>query len=572
MNRLIVLIAAAALAATAGNLTPLTALAPEVPAAPGEAVTRVTGNPPATAGRPVIGTVDTVGGTTVDWQANGPELRQIIVDPERGIHVLWMYSAANQTTFPDRNMRYNFYDFATGEWNWIDPDYMQSGVNVFTARSGYGNLALDWETGCALVSTHMGTGPLYPSLARDMAPGGGLFEYCDGPMAYLWPVVAAGNGLPYHVVLTDDGSRDQLYYSRVNPWCSWSSPTGVTAPQPEPLFPTQNIAASRLSQKVVVTWEYSEGTPDPGFYRQSTDGGTTWQNPEELPWPPAYGGDTLTSYHISAFTPFYDREDQLHIMASTMPYVAGQGYIIPAQIWHWSPDNSPNWSRVTIAKCNPLNLGAPVGYNAIYACRPSIGEAGGYLVAAWEQFDSSNVEPGPPQLLRADIFIAFDNGDNGATWQAPIKITDRTTGSHRFPSVAETNTGDVVRVAYEIDQKAGFFVQGENIATNNPMIVHTVDFTGIVEERTAPVGPLLAVGANPVRGRARLDYQLPAAGPVELAVFDAGGRRAATLVAGRQDAGRHGVTWDASGTRPGVYLVRLRAAGVDIARKLVLTE
>ena len=571
MKRLICLVAVAALCALAGNLVPRTALAPDYEPAPGEAVVRVSENPPADPAALVIGTVDTVGGTTCDWQANGPQLRQIVLDPENGVHVTWMYSASNQTTYPDRNMRYNFYDFSTGEWNWVDPDFMQSGVTVFTERAGYGNVALDRTAEIAVVGGHVGT-PLSPILGRDLAPGGGIFEYSNGPSAYLWPALAIGDNLPYHLALIDDASRDQLFYSRVQPWTSWTTPVGVPSPQPNPNFPTQNIAASRVSDKVCISWVYSEGAPDPGFFRQSLDGGTSWQNPQEIPWPPAYGGDTLTSFHISAFTPFYDSDDQLHIVGTTMPYVGGQGYIIPAQIWHWSPDNSPNWSRITTATCNPVNLRAPVGYNSVYAGRPGIGEAGGYLVVAWEQFDSSNVEPGPPELLRADIFVAFDNGDNGATWQAPIKLTTRGTGSHRFPSVADVNVGNVVRVNYIIDRQAGFHVQGEGPATNNPVIVHTLDFTGMAEERVAPVGPRLGLAANPVRGRARIEYHLAADGPVELCVFDGAGRRAATLVSGRRGAGRHTVAWDAADLRAGVYLVRLTAGGTSVVRKLVLAE
>ena len=86
---------------------------------------------------PVLGTVDTIGGTTFDWQANGPALRMLANSDGNGIHALWMYSASTSgTTFPDRNMRYNFFDYAAGAWSFIDPDFMQSGVNVFAERVG----------------------------------------------------------------------------------------------------------------------------------------------------------------------------------------------------------------------------------------------------------------------------------------------------------------------------------------------------------------------------------------------------------------------------------------------------
>ena len=66
-----------------------------------------------------IGIVDTVGGTTYDWAANGPALRMLVRTPGRGVHSLWMFSAATTgSDFPDRNMRYNFYDYSAHAWNW----------------------------------------------------------------------------------------------------------------------------------------------------------------------------------------------------------------------------------------------------------------------------------------------------------------------------------------------------------------------------------------------------------------------------------------------------------------------
>jgi hypothetical protein len=517
-----------------------------------EPVTRVEGqNPPA---QPLvrIGTVDTVGGTTVDWLMNGPIARYLVNSPDHGLHVTWMYSAADQTTFPDRNQRYNFYDYSTGEWNWIDPDYMQSGVNAYTERCGYGTLEADPATGIAYVSTHLGN-PIRVDLARDMAPGGGLFEYCSGSPnvdGYLWPYMSLGQGGKIHIALNDDASRDQLYYSKVDPWCTFATPVGIAAPQPEPLFPTQNIAASKVSQKVAIAWEFSEGSPDPGFYRISTDGGASWANAEELPWPDAYSGDTLTSYHITSMFPFYDSDDELHIVANVMPYVGGQGYIIPAQLWHWSPSNSPNWHHIHTA--DPEELLAPVGYNAIFACRPSMGEgADGKLYITWEEFDGTNVEPGPPELVRADIYAAA-SADNGQTWSAPVKLTEPNSTSKRFPSIVDRmvvkDGAEYLVVLYEIDIKAGFFVQGENIVTNNPMIVHWVPTSaiGVAEPGRGAKPARLEVAArpNPFGNRTRISYAVPHSGNVSLAVFDAAGRPVRTLVSARQDAGRYSASWD----------------------------
>jgi len=561
------------------NLQPVTAL--DINGSNAGAGQRVDGGNP---NGPValVGTIDTIGGTTYDWQANGPSLRWLVYSSGYGVHALWMYSADNTTGFPDRNMRYNFYDEAVGSWNWIDPDFMQSGVNTYTARCGYGNLDADPSSGVAVVASHLGT-PIRVDGARDMAPGAGIFEYASGTPAtegYLWPVISVGQTSKVHAAVIDDATRLGLYYTKCDPWPTWATPVGMASPQPEPEFPTQSTGASKLSEKVCVTWEYSAGAPDPGFYRISTDGGASWGNPEELPWPEAYGTDTSTSYHITAMQPFYDKDDQLHIVAGVMPYVAGQGYIIPAQIWHWSPDNTPNWSRITIATCDPANLLAAVGYNATYACRPTIGEGpNGNLYVAWEQFDSSNVEPGPPEVLRADIFVAGSN-DNGATWGNSVKITEAGTSSCRFPSIMDKTimlgTEENLAVTYEIDQQAGFFVQGEGPATQNPVVVHWVPtaIVGIAEppHRPQPVRTEVKASPNPFGGRTEISYALPRATDVSLVVYDAAGRPVADLASGHREAGRYTATWDARGLAGGIYFYTLNTDETSLSEKLIVVH
>ncbi|MGQ9708021.1 MAG: T9SS type A sorting domain-containing protein [bacterium] len=577
MARVFVLLSLASLWVFAGNANPVTVL-------PDEAVTNETGvliniahpedepKEPENSGADfIVGEVDTVGGTTYDWLANGPVYRMICNSPEYGVHVLWMYSASTSgTAFPDRNMRYNFYDYATGDWNWLDPDFMASGVNVFTDRSGYGSIDADPNTGVAICSRHFGAATLSPGLARDMAPGGGIFEYCNGPEGYLWPPVCLDESSWCHIGLLDDPGRLDLFYTRVKTWGNWDNPSQVATIN----FPTQNIAASKVSQRVCLAWVVSNsGAYSPGYYNISTDGGTNWLGVTQLPEPPAYGPDTVCSFHITSMFPYYDRNDRLHIVAAVMPFVGGTGYVIPADIWHWCPENTPNWSRVTRATCDPANLQASVGYNALYACRASIGEdEQGGLYVAWEQFDSSNVEP-QTNLLRADIFYSQDNGDNGQTWNSPVKITDRGTVSHRFPSCIDYLHGDTLYITYEIDLVAGFYVQGQGPVTRNPIVVHKVPVTvGIGSKpEQRPRQLRLTVAPNPVRGSTNLRYSLPQRAKVRLRLFDLSGRTVAKLVEAEKEPGWYSVAWDGRGVPPGVYLVRLDADGRVLTAKLVQT-
>lgn len=93
-----------------------------------------------------------------------------------------------------------------------------------------------------------------------------------------------------------------------------------------------------------------------------------------------------------------------------------------------------------------------------------------------------------------------------------------------------------------------------------------------------PFGPrLLPNYPNPFSGQTRLEVQLDHGGPVDLAVFDAGGRRVRSLFGGVKSAGRHTLIWDGRDARgvqvpQGVYLIRLRTDGGSSLQKSILTR
>jgi len=468
----------------AGNLSPVTVLPREGAVPTGAAL--VTSRP-APGGAPFrvdIGTVDTIGGTTYDWQANGPGWRMLVNSPGYGIHATWMYSAATSgTDFPDRNMRYNFYDHSTNTWNWIDPYYVESGVNVFALRAGFGSLDADPATGAAVVSCHyQGTGGTAPMVAMDVFPGAGIFEYADGePVLGVtqWPPISVGQDGTVNIFAMTDAYDLSYSHIAAGHWPTFSTP--VTGIYPSPGFPTHDVAASKGSGKVCLAWEISTDDPQDAYLQTSTDNGATWTSPQWLQPPDAYGGDTVTAFHIASLFPFYDNDDRLNIVANLSPEVNDTVYIVPSQIWHYCPGNTPQWNRIHVAGCDPFNLQAAVGYNATYACRPSIGrDDNGDLFVAWEQFDSANVEP-ITSRLRADVWAA-GSVDGGINWATPRKLTTAGTASCRFPCICDLPwPGDSVAVVYEVDRCAGFFVQTEGPATQNPIIVQKVPIDSLVQ-------------------------------------------------------------------------------------------
>lgn len=87
-------------------------------------------------------------------------------------------------------------------------------------------------------------------------------------------------------------------------------------------------------------------------------------------------------------------------------------------------------------------------------------------------------------------------------------------------------------------------------------------FAVSAEDGAAPSAlALLPAYPNPFHTSTHLAFETAEAGPVRLAVYDALGRRVATLVEEVLPAGRHTAAWDAAGLAAGLYVARLEAGG-----------
>ena len=77
---------------------------------------------------------------------------------------------------------------------------------------------------------------------------------------------------------------------------------------------------------------------------------------------------------------------------------------------------------------------------------------------------------------------------------------------------------------------------------------------------------------NPARGSTSISYTLAHPGPVSCIVYDATGKVVANPVNGMQAAGEQRATWNATGVRPGVYFVKVIAAGSTASTRLTVIE
>ncbi len=89
------------------------------------------------------------------------------------------------------------------------------------------------------------------------------------------------------------------------------------------------------------------------------------------------------------------------------------------------------------------------------------------------------------------------------------------------------------------------------------------------EDPPAAMATVLHPGVpSPFSVSTRLAYELPEATEAEVEVFDALGRRVATLARGMHLPGRHEVMWEPASAPSGSYIVRLTAGGTSTSRLL----
>jgi hypothetical protein len=77
---------------------------------------------------------------------------------------------------------------------------------------------------------------------------------------------------------------------------------------------------------------------------------------------------------------------------------------------------------------------------------------------------------------------------------------------------------------------------------------------------------------NPFNPATIISYYLPAAGIVQLTVYDVLGNEVQTIVNAKQDAGKHSVLFNASSLNSGVYFYTLKSASSSQTKKMLLIK
>jgi agmatine deiminase len=151
--------------------------------------------------------------------------------------------------------------------------------------------------------------------------------------------------------------------------------------------------------------------------------------------------------------------------------------------------------------------------------------------------------------------------------------------NYEFVFPAPTGPRDVItQVSYYIhaEDNSG---RAEGMPRTEPEAWYTFDMGYPTDVETPAAGPvkLNANYPNPFNPKTTFSFELEYADQVLLEVFDATGRRVRTLIDGQCNAGRTQVEWNGRDDQgrelsSGVYLYRLRAAGIQYSRPAVLAK
>jgi len=166
-------------------------------------------------------------------------------------------------------------------------------------------------------------------------------------------------------------------------------------------------------------------------------------------------------------------------------------------------------------------------------------------------------------LQRFAVYRSSTQTDPAAIIANPANLIGLS-GGPRF-----TSTGISQNTAYTYVVTS---LSRNNVESAPSNVLNVPSATGIDDAQIADGYVLSQNFPNPFNPTTVISYQLPVEGDVNLAVYDALGRRVAVLVEQRMPAGSHSVTFDASQLASGVYVYVLTSGDVRLTHTMTLVK
>jgi len=311
-----------------------------------------------------------------------------------------------------------------------------------------------------------------------------------------------------------------------------------------------------------------------GFHEVLREGGTS---------PDLSGGETLTPNTYGSGT-----ADDMPSLVSDLGWVAFNATIQPSNapaVMVWRPDGS---LHVVARDMTPVPGLVGRLYQVAFDHRTTTGLSmnhSGQLLMQTMTRDAS--DPSNPGKFKAAVFTTDLSGAmtlivlDQSTYTVRTGLTGLLSnlGQYSFPLPSNGTDGRWHNFSnkgeYAFDATftpgGGSPLGGVFMAGGPDVSVLGVPPTAAVATHLSPVAP------DPASGPARVAFELARDGAVRLEVLDLAGRHVRTLLAGALAAGAHEARWagdDDAGraVARGVYFVRLRAPGADVAQRMVLLK
>jgi photosystem II stability/assembly factor-like uncharacterized protein len=200
--------------------------------------------------------------------------------------------------------------------------------------------------------------------------------------------------------------------------------------------------------------------------------------------------------------------------------------------------------------------------------------------------DTLRLPDAPPSSVVSSV-IQVNNPGTAALVVSSVTVGDPEFWVGRSSLTVPPAGSDTIGVYYA-PSEVGSDTTAVAFSANDPGASHSVIAVarGIPPLAVADDAPVVALALeqnrpNPFAGATTIRYALPRETEVSLEVFDLHGQRVATLARGAQPAGRHtarfglgtpSATGRTAALPSGVYFYRLRAGGITLTRKMLLTN
>ena len=373
------------------------------------------------------------------------------------------------------------------------------------------------------MDTRDGNYEIYYKNSTDGGSSWGTDTRLTNNTAYSYRVSVSLSSSVVHIVWYDfrDGNDEIYYKNSTDGGTSWGTDTRLTNSSGSSYYPSISVFGS----VVHVSWHDTRDGNREIYYKRSTDGGVSWSSDTRLT------NDTAYSYYSS-----------IGISGSVVHIVWSEFRDGNYEIYYKrSTDAGTSWGSDT----RLTNYVAESGY-------PSISVSGSNVHIVWHDLRAGNWE----------IYYKRST-DGGTSWGIDTRLTNDPAYSWG-PSVLAY--GSVVHVVWRDFRDGNDEIYYKRDPTGN-----LVGIKNISSEIPSSFS-LSQNYPNPFNPITIIKFDIPMNNYVTLKIHDVLGREVAMLVNEQLKAGTYQADWDASNYASGIYFYKLYTDNFSQTKRMVLVK